>query len=528
MNHQDPVARRRTFAIISHPDAGKTTLTEKLLLFGGAIQLAGEVRAKANRRQTRSDWMGIERERGISVVTSVMTFEYGGCVFNLLDTPGHEDFSEDTYRTLTAVDSAIMVIDAAKGIEARTRKLFEVCRLRDIPILTFINKLDRETRDPFDLLDEIEKSLALDAAPITWPLGRGRAFAGTFDLRRNLVRRLGRDGEPVPVSRPDAPFIAGLLNEADFARARDEIELARAGLKTFDHKPFLEGHLTPVLFGSALRNSGVRDLIDALKDFAPPPRGLQAASRTVDAREEKMTGFVFKIQANMDPNHRDRIAFLRVCSGKLTRGMKAKLVRTGKNIALNAPQFFFAQNRQLANEAYAGDVVGIPNHGALRIGDTLTEGEDLVFRGIPSFAPEILRRVKTGDAMKAKKLREALGQMAEEGVVQLFLPNDGSGAIAGVVGALQLDVLAGRLKAEYGLSVTFETSRFEFARWIGAKNPAERDQFILAHPASMARDLDGSPVFLAASAFDLKYAQDKWPGIVFSEIKDYQRDLARW
>jgi peptide chain release factor 3 len=520
MNHLDPVARRRTFAIISHPDAGKTTLTEKLLLSGGAIQLAGEVRAKANRRKTRSDWMGIERERGISVVTSVMTFEYGGCVFNLLDTPGHEDFSEDTYRTLTAVDSAIMVIDAAKGIEARTRKLFEVCRLRDIPILTFINKFDRETRDPFDLLDEIEQSLALDAAPVTWPLGRGRAFAGTFDLARNLMRRLDDDGAPVPVSGPDDSLIADLLNEADFAKTRDEIELARAGFKPFSEKPFLEGHLTPVFFGSALRNCGVGDLIGALKDFAPPPHGVQAASRAVDPREEKMTGFVFKIQANMDPNHRDRIAFLRVCSGKLTRGMKVKLVRTGKNIALNAPQFFFAQDRQLADEAYAGDVVGIPNHGTLRIGDTLTEGEDLAFRGIPSFAPEILRRVKTSDAMKAKKLREALGQMAEEGVVQLFLPSDGSGAIAGVIGALQLDVLAGRLQAEYGLPVSFETSRFEFARWIAAKNPAERDRFIQAHPASMARDLDGAPVFLAASAFDVKYEQDKWPEIVFSDIKD--------
>ena len=523
MNDLDPVARRRTFAIISHPDAGKTTLTEKLLLFGGAIQLAGEVRAKANRRQTRSDWMGIERERGISVVTSVMTFEYRGCVFNLLDTPGHQDFSEDTYRTLTAVDSAIMVIDAAKGIEARTRKLFEVCRLRDIPILTFINKLDRETRDPFDLLDEIEKTLALDVAPMTWPLGRGRAFAGTFDLQHNLVRRLDHDSEPVPVEGPGDQFIAGLLNEADFAQTRSEIELARDGLKTFDHLSYLQGHLTPVFFGSALRNFGVRDVIDALKTFAPPPQGLQAVSRAVDAREEKMTGFVFKIQANMDPNHRDRIAFLRICSGKLTRGMKAKLVRTGKNISLNAPQFFFAQDRQLAEEAYAGDVVGIPNHGTLRIGDTLTEGEDLIFRGVPSFAPEILRRVKTSDAMKAKKLREALGQMAEEGVVQLFLPNDGSGAIAGVVGALQLDVLAERLGAEYGLSVSFETSRFEFARWIGAKNPVEQDRFIQAHPASMARDLDGAPVFMAASAFDLKYEQDRWPEIVFTDIKDYQK-----
>jgi peptide chain release factor 3 len=335
------------------------------------------------------------------------------------------------------------------------------------------------------------------------------------------VRHIDRDSEPVRVEGPADPFIGSLVNQADFAQARDEIELARAGLKLFDHASFLEGHLTPVFFGSALRNFGVYDLIEALTDFAPPPRGLRAASRMVDAREGKMSGFVFKIQANMDPNHRDRIAFLRLCSGKLVRGMKAKLVRTGKNFTLTAPQFFFAQNRQLAEEAYAGDVVGIPNHGTLRIGDTLTEGEDLAFRGIPSFAPEILRRVKTGDAMKAKKLREALGQMAEEGVVQLFLPSDGSGAIAGVVGPLQLDVLAGRLEAEYGLKVTFEPSRFEFARWISAKNPSECDRFIEAHSASMARDLDGAPVFMAASDFDLKYEQDKWPEIVFSDIKDH-------
>ncbi|HET6377925.1 MAG TPA: peptide chain release factor 3 [Methylocella sp.] len=522
MTHLDSVARRRTFAIISHPDAGKTTLTEKLLLSGGAIQLAGEVRAKANRRNTRSDWMAIERERGISVVTSVMTFEYGDRVFNLLDTPGHEDFSEDTYRTLTAVDSAIMVIDAAKGIEARTRKLFEVCRLRDIPILTFINKLDRETKDPFELLDEIEKTLALDVAPVTWPLGRGRSFKGTFDLRRNLVRQLDRDSEPMQVEGPRDPFIGRLLSELEFAQVSGEIELAREGFNAFAREPFLEGHLTPVFFGSALRNFGVRDLIDALREFAPPPQGLAAVPRPVEAWEGQMTGFVFKIQANMDPNHRDRIAFFRVCSGKLTRGMKVKLVRTGKTLTLNSPQFFFAQDRQIADEAYAGDVVGIPNHGTLRIGDTLTEGEDLVFRGVPSFAPEILRRVRAADAMKAKKLREALGQMAEEGVVQLFVANDGSGVIAGVVGALQLDVLARRLDAEYGLDASFEPTRFEFARWISSKCRAERDRFIQAHPASMARDLDGAPVFLAASPFDLKYEQDKWPEIVFSDVKDYE------
>ena len=526
MTETDPVSRRRTFAIISHPDAGKTTLTEKLLLFGGAIQLAGEVRAKANRRQTRSDWMGIERERGISVVTSVMTFEYGNCVYNLLDTPGHEDFSEDTYRTLTAVDSAIMVIDAAKGIEARTRKLFEVCRLRDIPIVTFINKMDRETRDPFDLLDEIEKTLALDCAPVTWPIGRGRDFAGTYDMRTRRVRRLDEEVEGQLVSGPMDPIITAMLPAHEAEAIQSEMELASEACKPFDVKAFLEGHLTPVFWGSALRTFGVRDLIDALGEFAPPPQGLEAASRHVEPREEKMTGFVFKIQANMDPNHRDRIAFMRVCSGKLTRGMKAKLVRTGKNMALNSPQFFFAQDRQLAEEAYAGDVVGIPNHGTLRIGDTLTEGEDLVFRGVPSFAPEILRRVKLGDAMKAKKLRDALQQMAEEGVVQIFIPNDGSGAMVGVVGALQLDVLAERLNAEYGLPVSFETSRFELCRWVTASSPAELDKFVRAYPSSMALDLDGAPVFMAASAWALRYEQERFPEVIFSDIKDYQKAAA--
>jgi peptide chain release factor 3 len=517
----DPVARRRTFAIISHPDAGKTTLTEKLLLFGGAIQLAGEVRAKGNRRQTRSDWMGIERERGISVVTSVMTFEYGGCVFNLLDTPGHEDFSEDTYRTLTAVDSAVMVIDAAKGIEARTRKLFEVCRLRDIPIVTFINKLDRETRDPFDLLDEIEKTLALDASPLTWPIGRGRDFAGVYDIAASAIRRIDVEGVE-KVNGPGDPRVADLVPEYDRDAFREEISLAVEGCKPFDKAAFLEGHMTPVYFGSALRTFGVQDLIDGLAAFAPPPRGQESASRSVDPREGKMTGFVFKIQANMDPNHRDRIAFMRVCSGKLTRGMKARLARTGKTMALNAPQFFFAQDRQLAEEAYAGDVVGIPNHGALRIGDTLTEGEDIVFRGVPSFAPEILRGVRLGDAMKAKKLKDALQQLAEEGVVQVFSPNDGAPAIVGVVGALQLDVLVERLRVEYGLPVSFEQSRFELARWVSAKEAADLDKFVRAFPSSVALDLDGAPVFLAGSAWALNYEQEKWPAISFADVKDYQ------
>ena len=517
-----PVARRRTFAIISHPDAGKTTLTEKLLLFGGAIQLAGEVKAKRNRVSTRSDWMNIEKERGISVVTSVMTFEYAERVFNLLDTPGHEDFSEDTYRTLTAVDSAVMVIDAARGIEARTRKLFEVCRLRDIPIVTFINKMDRESRDPFDLLDEIEKTLALDTAPVTWPIGRGPHFAGTLDLATNTLRRLDADAEAGQVTGPNDPACIGLLPEHERAAWLEEVTLAQEGLKRFDAAPFREGHLTPVFFGSALKNFGVRDLIDFLANVAPPPRGQEADKRLVVPDEPGMTGFVFKIQANMDPNHRDRIAFMRVCSGRLSRGMKAKLVRTGKPISLTAPQFFFAQDRSIADEAFAGDVVGIPNHGTLRIGDTLTEGETLAFNGVPSFAPEILRRIKLSDPMKAKKLREALQQMAEEGVVQLFLPHDGSPAIVGVVGALQLDVLKERLKNEYGIPIDYEPSRFTLARWVMSDERGAVDTFSEKNGSAMARDLDGAPVFLAPSAYGLRYEEERYPALRFTDIKTYQ------
>jgi peptide chain release factor 3 len=516
------VSRRRTFAIISHPDAGKTTLTEKLLLFGGAIQLAGEVKAKKDRMQTRSDWMKIERERGISVVTSVMTFEYGEHVFNLLDTPGHEDFSDDTYRTLTAVDSAVMVIDAAKGIEPRTLKLFEVCRLRDIPIVTFVNKMDRETRDPFEILDEIEAKLALDTAPITWPIGRGRSFAGTYHLAQNAVRHGDAETERTKVNGPDSNRVAGLLPEHEREAFIEELELAREACRPFDLESFREGHLTPVFFGSALRNYGVRDLIEALGEFAPAPRDQEADTRIVHATEPGMSAFVFKIQANMDPNHRDRIAFVRVCSGRLERGMKVKLVRTGKPMSLSAPQFFFARTRVTADEAYAGDVVGIPNHGTLRIGDTLTEGEELLFRGVPNFAPEILRRVRLGDAMKAKKLKEALQQMAEEGVVQLFSPDDGSPAIVGVVGALQLDVLKERLAAEYSLPVDFEMARFSICRWISADSVAELERFVEAHRADIARDLDGDPVFLASHEFSLNYEAERWKAIRFATVKDYQ------
>lgn len=518
------VSRRRTFAIISHPDAGKTTLTEKLLLFGGAINLAGQVKAKGERRNTRSDWMKIERERGISVVTSVMTFEFEGLVFNLLDTPGHEDFSEDTYRTLTAVDSAVMVIDAAKGIEARTRKLFEVCRLRDIPIITFINKMDRESRDVFELLDEIEKTLALDTTPMTWPVGRGRDFLGTYDVVDGGVRLLEGGGAKTGAAQQiEIEELAKLNANLDVSAVKDELELVTEASKPFELEAFREGHLTPVYFGSALRNFGVGDLLEGLGKFAPEPRAQDSDQRKVEATDPRMSAFVFKIQANMDPNHRDRIAFARLCSGKLSRGMKAKLVRTGKSMPLSSPQFFFAQDRSVADEAFAGDVVGIPNHGTLRIGDTLTEGEDFNFVGVPSFAPEIVRRVRLTDAMKAKKLKEALQQMSEEGVVQVFRPRDGAPALVGVVGALQLDVLKARLEAEYSLPVEFEVSEFQLARWVSSDDRKKLDTFIAANTSSIADDVDGDPVYLARNEFYLGYTRERAEGIEFTNVKDVKK-----
>ena len=517
------VDRRRTFAIISHPDAGKTTLTEKLLLFGGAINLAGQVKAKRDRRSTRSDWMSIEKERGISVVTSVMTFDYDGRVFNLLDTPGHEDFSEDTYRTLTAVDSAVMVIDAAKGIEARTRKLFEVCRLRDIPIITFINKMDRESRDPFEILDEIEKTLALDTTPMTWPIGMGRDFAGTYDIRRGDMRLMTEDSKDAQSQPLDLKMLAAKNPMLDAEAIAEELSLVKEACKPFDFAAFREGHLTPVYFGSALKNFGVKDLLDALAEFAPSPRPQKASSRMVEPEENDMSAFVFKIQANMDPNHRDRIAFARLVSGRLRRGMRAKLVRTGKPMTLSAPQFFFAQDRSIADEAFAGDVVGIPNHGTLRIGDTLTEGEDIKFLGVPMFAPEILRRVKLGDPMKAKKLKEALQQMAEEGVVQVFRPLDGAPAMVGVVGSLQLDVLKVRLNDEYGLEIGFDQPDFQLARWISCDDDKKLSDFVQANYSSCAEDLDGDKVFMARNQFVLDYTGERAPGIVFTDIKDVKK-----
>ena len=513
------IERRRTFAIISHPDAGKTTLTEKLLLFGGAIQLAGQVKAKKDKQNTRSDWMAIEKARGISVATSVMTFEYGGHVFNLLDTPGHEDFSDHTYRTLTAVDSAIMVIDAARGIEARTLKLFEICRLRDIPIITFVNKMDREAREPLEALDEIEKTLALDTCPMVWPIGSGRDFQGVFDLRTNKLRRLDQEGDGTALFGPSDAIFDTLMEPDAAATWREEVELVGETAQSFDVEAFRQGTLTPVFFGSALKNFGVKSLLEALIAYAPSPRDQKAAARTIHASEPAMTGVIFKIQANMDKNHRDRIAFMRVCSGKLTRGMKAKLVRTGRTIALQAPQFFFAQDRSLAEEAYAGDVVGIPNKGLLRIGDALTEGEDVTFLGIPNFAPEILRRVRANDAIKSKKLRDALDEMAEEGIVQLFSPIDGTQPVVGVIGALQLDVLADRLTHEYGLDTAFDTAPCDTVRWISSDKAGAVDEFVKKHRSLVAKDREGEYVYLAPSIYNLQTVMERASDIAFKDIK---------
>jgi peptide chain release factor 3 len=517
--------RRRTFAIISHPDAGKTTLTEKLLLFGGAVQEAGMVKARGERRRARSDWMAIEQARGISVTASVMTFEYDGLTFNLLDTPGHQDFSEDTYRTLTAVDSAVMVIDAAKGIEAQTRKLFEVCRLRDVPIATFVNKLDREARSPFELMDEIESTLALDTTPVTWPIGMGADFKGCYDLLRDQLLlfdpgRGDRMAEAIQCKGLDDPQLAERLPAAALAKLREEVELVRAACPPFDRDAYRAGHLTPVYFGSALKNFGVRELLGGLAAYAPPPVAQPAKPRPVGPTESKVAGFVFKIQANMDPNHRDRIAFFRVCAGRFKRGMKLHHVRTGKAIGVNAPVFFLARERELAEEAWPGDIIGIPNHGTLRIGDTLTEGEALRFTGIPNFAPEILRRVRLDDPMRVKHLRRGLEDLAEEGVSQLFKPVIGSQWIVGVVGELQLEVLASRIATEYDVKAGFEQAPFEMARWVAADDPAELKRFVEGNRGGLAEDRDGAPVFLARNSWELNYTKEHWPNVRFLTTRE--------
>jgi peptide chain release factor 3 len=515
-------AHRRTFAIISHPDAGKTTLTEKLLLMGGAIHLAGEVKAKGERRRARSDWMKIEQQRGISVTTSVMTFEYGGCTFNLLDTPGHEDFSEDTYRTLTAVDSAVMVIDAAKGIEPQTLKLFQVCRLRDVPIMTFVNKFDREAKDPIELLDEIADKLQLEVAPANWPIGMGQNFRGVFDLRsRKVVLLTDGDGQ-IPEEMVDrrSNSLSTRVSEAQLDELDQTLELVEGALPSFEEASYREGHLTPAFFGSALKNFGVRALLDSLAAHAPSPRAQASETREVEPEEDKVTGFVFKVQANMDPNHRDRIAFARLCSGKLNRGMKAKLIRTGRPMTLSAPQFFFAQDRSVADEAYAGDIVGIPNHGTLSVGDTLTEGAVVKVTGIPNFAPEIIRRVRLSDPIKAKQLGKALSDLAEEGVAQVFRRMIGGDYVVGVVGQLQLEVLQARILKEYSVPISFESINFEMARWVRSDDRKALEQFITAQKLEFAEDKDGDPVYLAQSAWWLGRAQRDNPKVEFLATKE--------
>jgi len=522
----EPVAQRRTFAIISHPDAGKTTLTEKLLLFGGAIQLAGAVKARGEQRRARSDWMKVERERGISVASSVMTFEYAGCTFNLLDTPGHEDFSEDTYRTLSAVDSAIMVLDSARGIQSQTRKLFEVCRLRDVPIITFINKLDREGQDPFDLLDEIQQTLALETAPASWPIGMGRHFLGCFDLFHDRLRLVEKGTADAPDEGAvcegiEDPKLDALLPDHAAAKLREDVEMARGLCPAFDLTAYREGHLTPVYFGSAINNFGVRELIQGLQELAPPPRPYVASTRTVRPEEDKVSGFVFKIQANMDPKHRDRIAFMRLCSGHFRRGMKLKHVRTGKFLTLSNPMLFLAQDRERAEEAWAGDIIGLPNHGNLRIGDTLTEGEDLFFTGIPSFAPEMLQKARATDPMRAKHLGRALQQIAEEGAARVFKPRLDADWIVGVVGPLQFEVLADRIRTEYDVPVRFESTQIYTARWIEADDTALIKKFRDANESAMADDHAGAPVFLARNAWHLDKAAEDWPDIRFLKTKEY-------
>ncbi len=524
MTVETEIQKRRTFAIIAHPDAGKTTLTEKLLLFGGAIELAGAVKAKGDRRRARSDWMKVEQERGISVASSVMTFDHKGKVFNLLDTPGHEDFSEDTYRTLTAVDSAVMVLDNAKGIETQTLKLFEVCRLRDVPIITFINKMDREGQDPFNLLDEIEQKLALDVTPASWPIGMGRDFKGCYDLLNDELVLFDRTrGEKlqdtVKCSGLDDPKIDELLPADQAAKLRADVEMVRGLCKEFDMQSYLEGHMTPVFFGSAVNNFGVRELLDGIGGYAPQPRAQKAVQRMVEPTEKKVTAFIFKIQANMDPKHRDRIAFTRICSGEFKKGMKLKHVRSGKMMTVHSPLLFLAQDREMAEEAFAGDILGLPNYGGLRIGDAFTEGEDLTFTGIPSFAPELMQRARPIDPLKAKHLGKALEQLAEEGAARVFKPVMDSDWIVGVVGALQFDVLADRIRTEYSIPVKFEETPLFTARWIAADDPQVLKKFLDSNQAAIANDHDGDPVFLARNSWHLGDAQDKNKDIKFMTTK---------
>ncbi|MCZ4267795.1 Peptide chain release factor 3 [Tritonibacter mobilis] len=518
------IARRRTFAIISHPDAGKTTLTEKFLLYGGAIQMAGQVRAKGEARRTRSDFMQMEKDRGISVSASAMSFDYGNFRYNLVDTPGHSDFSEDTYRTLTAVDAAVMVIDGAKGVESQTQKLFEVCRLRDLPILTFCNKMDRESRDTFEIIDEIQENLAIDVTPASWPIGVGRDFIGCYDLLRDrleLMDRADRNkvAESISIQGLDDPKLAEHVPEHLLEKLLEEVEMARELLPKLDPQAVLEGHMTPIWFGSAINSFGVRELMDGIGQYGPVPQIQSAEPRQIAPEEKKVAGFVFKVQANMDPKHRDRVAFVRLASGHFKRGMKLTHVRTKKPMAISNPVLFLASDRELAEEAWGGDIIGIPNHGQLRIGDTLTEGEALRVTGIPSFAPELLQGVRAGDPMKAKHLEKALMQFAEEGAAKVFKPSIGSGFIVGVVGQLQFEVLASRIEMEYGLPVRFEASQFTSARWVHGDKAAV-DKFTNANKQHIAHDNDGDVVYLTRLQWDIDRVERDYPDLKLSSTKE--------
>ncbi len=520
------VGRRRTFAIISHPDAGKTTLTEKLLLFSGAIQLAGTVKGKKGGKFATSDWMDIEKQRGISVASSVMQFDYRDHVVNLLDTPGHQDFSEDTYRVLTAVDSALMVIDAAKGVEEQTIKLLNVCRLRDTPIVTFMNKYDREVRDSLELLDEVESVLKIRCAPVTWPIGMGKTFRGVYHILRDevLLFSAGADkaGQLVDevIKGLDNPRLDELF-PLEIEQMRMELELVQGASHPFVLEEFLAGELTPVFFGSAINNFGVREILNALVDWAPAPGERDATSRAVNPTEEKFSAFVFKIQANMDPKHRDRIAFLRVCSGEFTRGMKFKHLRLNRDIAANSVVTFMAQGREQVEEAYAGDIIGLPNHGNIQIGDSFSEGEALSFTGIPYFAPEMFRIVRIRNPLKIKQLQKGLQQLGEEGAVQVFKPLNGADLILGAVGVLQFEVVASRLANEYGVEAIFESTNTYTARWVSCEDPKILADFEKQLVNNLARDAADSLAYLATSRVNLELIQERWPKIVFHATREH-------
>lgn len=523
--HLDEINRRRTFGIISHPDAGKTTLTEKLLLFGGAIQMAGAVKARKANTHAVSDWMSIEKERGISVTSSVMKFNYRDFEINLLDTPGHQDFSEDTYRVLTAVDSALMVIDSAKGVETQTSKLMEVCRMRNTPVITFINKLDREGIAPLEILAEIEEKLQIECTPLSWPIGMGKTFKGVYNLYRKQLHLFTAGQHVKAQERVIIDDLSDPRLDKHLGRAADElrqdIELLEGASNPFELEHYLKASQTPVFFGSAINNFGVKEMLDGFVELAPGPGPRQTTGRDVMPDEEGFSGFTFKIQANMNPAHRDRIAFLRICSGRYTRGMKVRHHRLNKDVTLANATIFMAQDRTNVDEAYPGDIIGIHNHGTIKIGDTFTEGEPLKFTGIPNFAPEHFRRVVLKNPMKVKQLHKGLIQLAEEGAVQAFKPLLGSDYILGAVGILQFDVTLARLRDEYGAEVMYETVDYGSARWLDCDNPKMLDDFKKQFSASLALDAEGHLTYLASGEWRLNRTMEQWPEISFLKTREY-------